>query len=102
MRKAFQKARKQTASAKVLTHYDPTLRINLAADASTKGVGALISHKMPEGAERPIPFASRTLTKSENNYAQLEKEDLSLVYEVKKFCRYLYGRKPSYSQTINH
>ena len=91
--KAFQEAKKQIASAKVLTHYDPTLPIKLAADASAYGVGAVISHRMPDGTERPIAFASHTLTKSEKNYAQLEKEALSLVYEVKKFHRYLYSRK---------
>ena len=48
---------------------------------------------MPDGTERPIAFASHTLTASKKNYAQLEKEPLSLVYGVKKFHRYLYGQK---------
>ena len=43
--KAFRKVKKQIASAKVLTHYDPTLPIKLAADASAYGVDAVISHK---------------------------------------------------------
>ena len=77
--KTFRKAKKEIVSAKVLTYYDPTLRIKLAADASAYGVGAVILHKMRDGAGRPIAFASRTLTKSEKNYAQLEKEALSLV-----------------------
>ena len=83
--KAIQEAKKQIASAQVLTHYDPTLPIKLAADASAYGIGAVVSHKMPDGTERPIAFASCALTKSERNYTQLEKDALSLVYGVKKF-----------------
>ena len=54
----------------------------------------MISHIMPDGnTERPILCASQTLTKSERNYSQLEKEALSLINGVKKFHRYRYGRR---------
>ena len=90
---AFQKAKKRLVEAPVLAHYDPELHIVLAADASAYGVGAVISHKFPNGSERSVAFASRTLSASEKNYAQVEKEALSLIFVVRKFHQYLYGRK---------
>ena len=53
----------------------------------------MISHVLLGGEERPIAFASRTLTGSEKNYAQLEKEALLIIFGVKKFHQYIYGRR---------
>ena len=89
---AFQKAKQQLLSSNVIVHYDSTLPIVLAGDASTYGVGAVISH-MPDGKEHRIAFESRTLSSSERNYSQIEKEALSLIYGIRKFHNYLYGRK---------
>ena len=50
------------------------------------------SHIMENGVEKPIAFASRTLSTNECNYAQIEKEPLSIIYGIKKFHKYQYGR----------
>ena len=90
---AFQNAKEALTSSPVLMHYDPALPVSLATDASAYGVGAVISHTLPDGSERPIAFASRTLTSSESHYAQIEKKALSIVFGVKRFHTYLYGRQ---------
>ena len=79
-------------TSNLLTHYDPAKPIKMAADASQYGLGAVISHMLPNGEERSIAFASRSLSKSEKNYSQIDKEALALVYGVQKFHTYLYGR----------
>ena len=92
---AFAKLKDKLAKAPVLVHYQNNLPLKLDTDhdPSQYGIGAVISHVFPNGEEKPIAFASRTLNKSERNYAQIEKEALSIVSEIKKFHQYLYGRK---------
>ena len=65
-----------------VTHYDPSLPLRLAADTSAYGLGAVISHVMEDGQEQPIAFASHTLSISEQNYSQIEKEALALIFGV--------------------
>eukprot|EP00731_Ephydatia_muelleri_P008944 Em0004g1282a len=89
---AFENSKNLLLSAKVLVHFDPNKELILACDASSYGVGAVLSHKMSDGTERPITFASRTLSSAEKNYSQLEKEGLACIFGVKRFHLYLYGR----------
>ena len=91
--RAFQRAKENLSQAPVLMHYNPSLPLVLATNASVYGVWEVISHYLPDGTERPIAFASLTLTSSERNYTQREKEALSLGFGIKKFHKYLYGRE---------
>ena len=79
---AFPFAKEKLVSSTVLAHYDTTLPIKLAA-----------AHVYRDGSEKPVAFASRILTPSERNYAQIEKKALALIYGVKYFHQYLYGRR---------
>ena len=91
--RAFQEVKTSVASEKVLnTHYDPDVPLKLACDASPYGLGVVLSHVWPSGLERPVAFASRTLTKSEQNYSQIDKEALAIVWGVQKFHNYVFGR----------
>ena len=90
--KSFELAKQTLVSSDVLMHYNPELSIRMAGDASAYGIGAVIAHVLLDGTEHPVVFASHTLMSSERNYAQVEKEALSLIFEVKHFHSYLYGR----------
>ena len=91
--KSFKQAKMMLTSSKVLVHFDSKRNTRLTCDASQYGIGAVLSQEMDNGEERPVAFASRSLGQAEKNYSQIEKEALGVVFGVKKFHKYLFGRK---------
>lgn len=90
--KAWEYVKKELVSSRVLVHYNPEMPLTLACDSSAYGVGAVISHIFPNGDSKPIAYASRTLSKSEINYSQIDKEALAIIFGIRKFHQFLYGR----------
>ena len=81
------------SSNSVLAHFDPSLPLGISCDASNVGIGAVLFHRFPDGSERPVANASKTLTDAQRKYSQIQKEALSIVFALQKFHQYLYGRR---------
>ncbi|XP_055542786.1 uncharacterized protein K02A2.6-like [Wyeomyia smithii] len=90
---AYEDIKSALVSPKVLMQYDPALPLLLATDASKSGLGAVLSHRLSNGLERPIAFASRSMSPTEQRYPQIDKEALAIVWAVKIFFYYLYARQ---------
>ena len=84
--KAFQDIKALLVCAPVLKLFAVGKEIVIETDVSKDGLGACL---LQEG--HPVAYASRSLTASEQNYAQIEKELLAIVFAREKFHQYVYG-----------
>ena len=88
--KAFQTIKKQLSSTPVLAHYSPDKPTKVSVDASSYGLGGVLLQK-EENDWKPVFYASRSLTPTEQRYAQVEKEALAVTWNCEKFRDYLLG-----------
>lgn len=89
---AFEKCKYILSSSQVLQYPDFNQKFILTTDASNYALGAVLSQGNI-GRDKPIAYASRTLTKTEEKYSTIEKELLAIDWACKYFRPYLYGRK---------
>ena len=89
---AFEKIKQCLSSSPVLAIYDPKKMTIVAADASSYGLGGVLTQIQSDGASRPVAYASRALTPTEERYAQIEKESLAITWASERFSDYLIGK----------
>lgn len=85
---AFDKIKQEIIRAPILVPFDESKEIEIECDASKSGLGCSLLQE-----KKPISFASRSLSEAEQNYSQIEKEFLSILFACRKFEFYTYGRK---------
>ena len=89
--RAFEKLKAELASDTVLALYDPEKETVVSADASSYGLGGVLLQKQPSGEMRPVAYASRSMTKTECRYAQIEKEALATTWALEHWADLLVG-----------
>ena len=91
LERSFVILKKLLSSNPVLRLPDLSREFILQTDASEVGLGACLLQDF-DGQKSPVAYASKKLTKSELNYSVIEKECLALVWAIRKFHVYLYGK----------
>lgn len=77
------------ATTPILAYPDWNKEFRVHVDASNYAIGATLAQTGNHGLDHPIYFASRLLSKAEQNYSTTEWEALGMVYAVQKFRHYL-------------
>ena len=88
---AFTRLKTLLISAPILTTFDPNLTTSVHTDSSIKGLGAVL-YQGDKPDKRVLAYASRTLLQNEKNYGTPELEMLAIIWAVKKFRSYFFGR----------
>jgi len=89
---AFKGLKQKLMSQPILQHPYFSREFILTTDASNEGAGAVLQQGQI-GKDLPIAYASRKFNKAERNYSTVERELAAIVWRIKHFRPYLYGRK---------
>ena len=83
---AFEAIKKEITSAPVLAYFDRSKANTIQSEASKKGLGAVLIQD-----DKPVIYASRALTETEQSYSNIEWELLSVIFALERFHHYVYG-----------
>ncbi|KAM7287886.1 uncharacterized protein ISCGN_031577 [Ixodes scapularis] len=87
---AFEQTKTALITTPALAMYNPREHLTLSVDASSYGLGAVLLQES-QGERRPVAYAYRVLTETEQRYAQIEKEALAITWARGHFRTYLLG-----------
>ena len=88
---AFKTVQSMVSSDSALALFDPCRPTTVSADASSYGVGAVLTQQQVSGEWKPVSYISRSLTATEQCYAQIEKEALAVTWACERFRDFLTG-----------
>ena len=74
-----------------LAHFNQRYETFLMVDVRPDDLSAILAQQQPDQSLRPVHFASKSLTKTEKNYSQIEKEALAVLWGCKRYHLFLYG-----------
>ncbi|MEE4247257.1 MAG: RNase H-like domain-containing protein [Kangiellaceae bacterium] len=86
--KAFDDLKRALAAYPVIRIFDPAKRTTLTTDASEKAVSGILTQ---DG--HPVLYLSRRLTSAEQNYSNIEREALAVVWATQRARHFLLGAK---------
>ena len=89
---AFDRIKDALVSAPALAIYNPLRKTTVSADASSYGLGAVLTQEQDDGECKAVAFISRALTPVECRYAQIEKEALATTWACERLSDYLIGK----------
>ena len=90
---AFEHLKCLCSQTPILAYANYKKPFKLCTDASENSLGAVLYQKQDDDTEHVIAYASRTLSKSKQNYDTHKLEFLALKWSItERFHEYLYGR----------